>query len=139
MLYIHGATCKHTEHLSHMPPLQPLPHTRCIQNTEKWFSITFQDLFMCIFQDFPGPFMSILGQHCQAHQSWCIRPKLTVQPVDFTAQHTRDIYRIKTSNNLLNADTYQPRCAASLNLCFLESPGIIVLPPGKDCRTTTAF
>ena len=35
-------------------------YTGCTQNTEKWFSMTFQDLFMCIFQNFPGPLMSIL-------------------------------------------------------------------------------
>jgi len=27
--------------------------------TLKWFSMSFQDLFMFVFQDFPGPFMSI--------------------------------------------------------------------------------
>jgi len=29
----------------------------------KWFSMTFQDLFMCIFQDFPGSLTSIFQDH----------------------------------------------------------------------------
>jgi len=37
----------------------------CEKDTENtiaslfWFSMTFQDLFMCVFQDFPVPLMSI--------------------------------------------------------------------------------